>query len=81
MIVKVYGFWLLRCGIFVVFDRGGVIMYCARHEVGTKNFTLCFASADSYMSINSSYVENNRYFGVPRSAKALRGGEWPKCNF
>ncbi len=25
--------------------------------VGTA--TLCFASADSYMSINSSYVENN----------------------
>jgi len=32
--------------------------------------TLCFASADSYMSINSSYVEDNECFGV-----------WPKYNF
>jgi hypothetical protein len=26
--------------------------------------TLCFASADSYMSINSSYIDNNECFGV-----------------
>jgi len=26
--------------------------------------TLCLASAGSYMSINSSYIENNECFGV-----------------
>ena len=31
---------------------------------------LCFASADSYISINSSYVEDNECFGV-----------WPKRKF
>jgi len=32
-------------------------MYCARHRVVTV--TLCFASTDSYISINSSYIEDN----------------------
>ncbi len=71
IIVKVYGFWLLGCGTFVVFDRGRVIMYCARHGVGNKNFTLCFVSTDLYISINNSYVvDNPERSGFWRVAKA-----------
>ncbi len=29
--------------------------------------TLCFASSDSYMSINSSYIENNECFVCSQS--------------
>ncbi len=36
--------------------------------------TLCFASADSYMSINSSYVEDNP------DPKGRDFGAWPKYN-
>jgi len=38
-------------------------MHCARHRVGTE--ALCFASADSYISINSSYIADNpRVLGI-----------------
>ena len=30
----------------------------------SKNFTLCFASINSHISINSLHVENNECFGV-----------------
>ena len=42
------------------FDRGGVIMYCERHGVFSKNFVLRFANLNSYFSlIINSYIENN----------------------
>ncbi len=42
---------------------------------------LCFASEDSSSQLTVHILKTTprgQDFGVPRSAKALRGGEWPK---
>ena len=42
---------------------------------------LCLLSGDFFISTNNSYMEDNECFVVPRSAKAFRGGEWPKRDY